>query len=151
MVEHIKKIEPDHLHVQRRDEAHDDEEGRKRQGEEEEQEGEKDRFGAKVHYGKVLTDEARTMRHQTSLWNQVPAPPPRVATAPPESETGGATEPEVTGETDEFTFSTTTITFLRAAGLIDRHGRPRWPYVTLYGLALIGFVATTFFLLRILL
>ncbi len=143
MVDHIKKIEPDHFRVQQREEAQDEEHGKRQPQEDPEGKEEKDHFGAKANYKQVLTDESGGRRQQGSLWSRMPAPPvQKEDTAEPASPAH---------ITEEFTVSTTTVTFLRAVGLIDNRGKPRWPFLTLYGLALVGFVATAIFLLRILL
>lgn len=144
MVEYIKKVEPDHLRVQQREDPQDDEHS-KRQQADQEPEKEKDRFGKKTDYKKVLTDEAKGKKRQATLWTRMPTPPQSSL------EEGPGIKREDAAQTEEFTVSTTTITFLRATGLIDRDGHPRWPFVGLYGLALIGFIATSIFLLRILL
>jgi len=137
MVEHIKKIDSSHFKVQQRQETRDKRQSQQQASESEE---EKDRFAKKEDFTKVLSDESEGRKQKASLWNQ--RLPPQSSGKKPES---------ALKEIEEFSVSTSTITFLRAAGILDQHGHPRWSFVGLYSLALIGFVVTTLFLLRMLL
>jgi len=130
MVDKIKTVDPDRFRVQRRDQPRD-----QRHSQQQESEEEKDQFATKANYSKVLPDEGK---QKPSLWGKRPAAQP------------DATSLQETAD-KEFTTSVSTISFLRAIGIISTEGHPRWILVGLYSLALIGVVVTTLFLLRMLL
>lgn len=152
MVDQIKKLETDRFRVQHKEDPTDDQ-GSQQQGQGEEEE--RDGFERPARYDKVLADERKSTGRHASLWSDPPRPSAQ-AVGPGEiapTIEAPLLREEIT-ETDalaeETTFSTT-ITFLKAAGLVDASGRPRFSFILLYGLALIGFIATTIFLLKILL
>lgn len=133
MVERIPKVQSDQFRLQRKDKASDDHSGG---GQEEQQEEEKDEFGAKADFSKWTGDKDAGAQRQPSLWERQPS-----AGQTRETGLGESMESQLTEKTplEEMTGSTT-MTFLRAAGLITIAGSPRWGMITLYTLSFIGFL-----------
>lgn len=142
MVERIKKVEPDRMRIQRKEDPRDDQHGKSGQ---EQAEEERDSFAPKLDVKKLVGEETASAGRHPSLWERRLTPRPAPAEGTHETTLAGGE-----GTSEEVTVSTT-ITFLRAAGLINRRGTPRWGTIALYFFALIGFLFTVIFLLSALL
>ncbi len=144
MVERIPKIESDALRIQRKEDADDDQQRGKRgqQGEQEDH----DEFAPKLDFKKWTGKQASSSASHQSLWE-------KHHTKSAEGEP--ALEPEIVEASDETTVEestqSTTITFLRASGIMGAHGRPQWGTIALYTFALIGFIFTVSFVINALL
>ncbi len=139
MVDRIPKIESDSMRVLHKEDATDEHGGRGRhQPSQEEQE--QDAFGPKLDFKDWTGKKPATTRHP-SLWEK-PTTESVAAPTPPPSED----EPTV----EEPTLSTT-ITFLRATGILGANRRPQWGTISLYVFSFIGLVVAVTFVVSALL
>jgi len=146
MVERIPKVESDVFRVQHKEDASDDKERQRRQEKHEEH----DEFAPKLDFKKWTGDKSKPSPAHQSLWNRTPS---TSVGEPQGPEVGEAVPTEMAEEPvyyEEQTTSTT-ITFLRAVGLVNRQGGPQWGTILLYAFALIGLVATVTFVINVLL
>lgn len=148
MVERLKKIETNTFRVQRRESGKEEHEGKRQQGQTSDEQEKHDEFAPKLDFTKWTGDEAAAAQHQPSLWERRPAAgsPEPEPPKPPQAAIEGDEEKTL----EEQTLSTS-ITFLRAAGLIKREGGPRWSTISLYALAFVGFLISVIFVLNALL
>lgn len=146
MVERIPKVDVDRMRVQRKEEADDDQRSGGQPDQQAEEEEKKSSFTPKLDFKKAMGEESTAPAAHQTLWQQPTVAKSETAPQSGPSSTAGA---EMEGE-EEVTHSTT-ITFLRAVGLVKMSGRLNWATVSLYAFALIGFVSTVIFLLHALL
>lgn len=147
MVDRIPKVDVDRMRVQRKEDAADDQGSGGHPEQQADEEEKKSSFAPKVDFKKAMrNDSAAPASHQT-LWQRPTVPMSETATQ--QGDIATRAKPEMV-EDEEVTHSTT-ITFLRAVGLIKRTGRLNWATLSLFAFALIGFVSTVIFLLHALL
>jgi nitric oxide reductase activation protein len=147
MVERIPKVEVDRMRVQRKEDAADDQQSGGQPDQQTDEEEKKSRFTPKLDFKKAMGEESAAPAPHQTLWQR----PTVTKRETPPHQTGSETTAEAeTIEAEEVTHSTT-ITFLRAVGLVRMSGRLNWATVSLYAFALIGFVSTVIFLLNALL
>lgn len=145
MVDRIDKVDTGHLRVDQKEGAH-DEGGGQSSPQYDSPEQEKDEFGPKADFKTFIGTERQGKRPKSSFWNLSPA-----ASSGARAEGAENRETELSHDFDEEDTASTTITFLRAAGILDRRGSPRWFFIGLYGFAGIGVLFTMALILRILL
>ena len=131
------------MRVQRKEDTTDDQQSSGQQ-EQHSEEDEKSRFAPKLDFKRAMREEGSANAPHRRLWDQ-----PRAA----HSEAKGAqtsfmeTSAPQLEEEEEVTHSTT-ITFLRAVGLLRSSGHLNWATISLYSLALIGVVVAVVFLVN---
>lgn len=135
MVERIHKVETDSLRVERKEEASDEHEDKSQKGQSEKEE--QDEFAPKLSFEKWTGKKVSKSQSPQLLWNQRAASQTAISEADAQDE---ISEPAQKEKTIEEATTSTTITFLRAAGILSLGGQPRWGTISLYILAFLGFL-----------
>lgn len=145
MVDRIPKVESNTMKVLSKEDTSDEHGGQGKQNPQDQQE-EHDQFAPKLDFNKWTGDKTSEGQHHPSLWDKRPA-----STHSDANTANDPQEPiEVTSEetTMEEVTTSTTITFLRAVGFINKDRHFQWGTIGLYFFAIVGIVIALSFVIR---